>query len=255
MIGKRLSDIQRKYRFHIYTKFLKKEYINDLLNGNIYMKNFGFFIDLENKTRIKGQGDKYEVALVDKLLNVQLYDPKTNMLMGTAKSGYKVERYDVMRKIPIFCVACFKSNDFVITKVDEESINVKLDIPVKDQIMFENTFGPYAVILTPEFKDQMIQASNRDDLGLVFGDTDYQDLEVPSNLRRKDFEQGSDNIFFWKDKYFDNQRETRFVLKNKIVEDHYIMKLGELSNKTKVLTTKELFTDTELIIPKSMLEI
>ncbi len=55
MVLKKLSDLN-KYKDSIFLiKFLEEKYLKDLLEGNFYMKNFGFFIDLEKKKKTKGK--------------------------------------------------------------------------------------------------------------------------------------------------------------------------------------------------------
>ena len=49
-----LPDIQE---FPVIIKILKEEYVEDLLNGNLYMNNLKFFVDLEKDLGRQGVGD------------------------------------------------------------------------------------------------------------------------------------------------------------------------------------------------------
>ncbi|MFE4896591.1 hypothetical protein [Peribacillus butanolivorans] len=248
MIGKRLSEIKGYENIGMYVKFLKGEYLEDLLNGSIYMNNFNYFIELEKESKEKGQGDKLEVAHVIRSTGVQIIDSDTGMVFGTATMGEMVERYPGMEKMPLFCVTHLHSIDFVITKVENDIITAKIDLPLEDQLLFEKTFGETAVILTNDFTDKMIEASNTDKLGIAVGDVQYQDYRYYSPIRKQEFDDMSINILFWKDDFFKQQREARFVLTEKNVNNHFILNIGNIRDKSKVTTTKELLTDTEFEI-------
>ncbi|MBN6885362.1 hypothetical protein ACUXCC_000499 [Cytobacillus horneckiae] len=245
MIGKRLNEIKGYENIGMYVKFLKKEYLDDLLNGTIYMKNFNYFIELEKKTKEKGQGDKLEVSHVVRSTRVKLIDPKTGMVIATSSSGEMVERYRGTEKMPLFCLTHFQSSDFVITKVENEIITAKIDISLEDQILFEETFGDTAVILTNEFTDRMIESSNKLDLGIAIGDVRYQDYKYYSATRKQEFDELSVNILFWKDNFFKQQREVRFILTKKSVDEYYKLNIGDIRDKSKVTSTKELLSEDE----------
>jgi hypothetical protein len=245
LIGKKLSEIKGYENVGMYVKFLKQKYLDDLLNGIIYMKNFNYFIELEKRTKEKGQGDKLEVAHVVRSTQVKLIDPETGIVIATAPKGEIVQRYPGMERMPLFCVTHFHSSDFVITEIKNDAIIAKIEIPSEDRLLIEKTFGETAVILTNEFTNKMIEASNTLDLGIVIGDVQYQDYRYFSPIRKQQFEEKSINILFWKDDYFKYQREARFILTKKFVDDHYKLHIGDIRNKSIVTSTKELLNEHE----------
>jgi hypothetical protein len=245
MKGKRLSEVMGFENIGMYVKFLKKDFLEDLLIGSIYMKNFDFYIQLEKRTKEKGQGDKLEIAHVVRGNKITLIDPKTDMVIATASTGEMVERYTGMERMPVFCLTHFHANDFLITKFEDGIITAKIDIPIEDQQLFEKTFGDTAVILTNEFTDKMITKSKELSLEVAIGDVQYQDYSFFSTERKKQFDEKSINLLFWKDNFFKNQREARFILTNQSVEDNFRLEIGEIRDKSKVTSTKELFTVSE----------
>ncbi|MBX9972531.1 hypothetical protein [Cytobacillus firmus] len=245
MEGKRLNEIKGFENISMYVKFLKRGYLEDLLNGSIYMKNFNFFIELEKKAKEKGQGDKLEIAHVVRSNKIKLIDPETKMVLATASVGEMVERYTGMEKMPVFCVTHFHSSDFMVTNIKDGIVTAKIDIPIEDQEMFEQTFGDTAVILTNEFTEKMIKASKESNLGIAIGNVQYQDYNFYSSERKKLFDEQAIDLLFWKDDFFINQREARFILTQVAVEDHYRLEIGEIRGNSKVTSTKELLTDSE----------
>lgn len=72
-------------KLSLFVKFTKEEYVNDILDGNLYMNNFKYFIDLEKKKRIKGQGDKFEAAFVTRAVDLRIIDPRTKKSLESVK--------------------------------------------------------------------------------------------------------------------------------------------------------------------------
>lgn len=51
--------------FPVIIKILKEEYVEDLLNGNLYMNNLKYFVDLEKESGRRGVGDIREASLLN----------------------------------------------------------------------------------------------------------------------------------------------------------------------------------------------
>lgn len=245
MIGKRLSEIKGFENVRMNVKFVNHQFLDDLLDGKIYMKNFDYFIQLEKETKEKGVGDKLEIAHVVKSTNIKIINKKTKMVIATATSGELLERYKDTEKIPVFCVAQIRGNDFVITEFKDGVITAKVDLPEEDRIMFEETFGDTAVILTNEFNGKFGQTLREKGLDLYLGDVQYQDYSYYSPQRQKDFDERSPNFLFWKDDFFKNQREFRYIIPGLSVDDHYILEIGDIRDKSMVSSTHELLTEAE----------
>ncbi|MEC3812951.1 hypothetical protein [Bacillus altitudinis] len=51
-------------------KFSKKEYLEDLREGKLYLNNFQYFRDVDKEEKRKGQGDAYDLSLrMDNFVN------------------------------------------------------------------------------------------------------------------------------------------------------------------------------------------
>lgn len=127
----RLSEIESFDNPLILVKFTSKEWVDKFLDGSIYMNNFKHFIDQEESSKIKGQGDAYEGAHVLEFVSAELYDQEKRLL-ATASLAKLVERYEIVNKIPMFCLAGFGVDDFIVLEHGEDYINLKLDIPIED---------------------------------------------------------------------------------------------------------------------------
>lgn len=51
------------------------------------------------------------------------------------------------------------------------------------------------------------------------------------------------NIYFWKDKYFENQYEYRIVLTDQEVDEALIVNVGDISDISTIFNANEFFSD------------
>lgn len=62
-----MNEVEGFERHYLYSKFVNSEYVDDLLDGNLFMSPPRCFIEQEKREKIRGQGDKYEGAHVSVL--------------------------------------------------------------------------------------------------------------------------------------------------------------------------------------------
>lgn len=98
----------------LFTKFTQEKYVKNLISGQLFMNNIKYFIDLENETKVKGQGDKYEASNVLSNVTFKMMLQGTDVLIGEGTAEQLIERNHVFDNIPIFCFTAFGSNDFKI---------------------------------------------------------------------------------------------------------------------------------------------
>lgn len=249
VIGSRLSELEEYNDLSLCVKFLKKEYVKDLLDGNIFMNNFDFFINLERQTKVKGQGDKLETSHVIRSNNLKIISTETNEIIATAPFAEMTEKYNGMEKLPLFCFTHFRAKDFIVTNIKDNIITAKIDLPASEVRIFEESFGDTAILLSNEFKNKVIESSKENETRLAFGDVIYQNYNFYDSTRGEEFQNGSVDILFWKDEYFKYQREARFVLIDKPVDENFVLKIGSIKDKSKVLSIKEFFGSMELEFP------
>lgn len=239
-IGQKMSSIDEIKDIGFFVKFVKEEFLEELLEGNIYMSNLGRYIEMEKKTKIKGQGDKSEGAHVFKVLNLQIIDPKTNMLIGTAKVGEIRERYSGTEKVPVFCFTRFSADDFMVIEETDKHITCELDIHKKEKEVFIKEFGDKAVILPGDFPNILSENADKQGYKWAKGNVKYLSYEGVNEERRKKFDDGNIEILFWKEDFFRSQREFRFVITNELVEEYLNFEVGSIKENSTVCDTKQL---------------
>jgi hypothetical protein len=251
MSNKRLSDIERFEHIGFFVKFIKKKYVQTLLNGDIFMNNFKCFIDIETDEQNRGQGDQYEGAHVIKSKNVKMYDIETNEEIATASLGVLIERNTAIEQIPLFCFTRFAASDFIVIEEDEETISFKLDLSEKDKNIFLHNFGDTVILLPGDFPQLVVNAANEQNLDLISRPVSYEDYNYFSRQRQKDFEEGSINILFTKDIFFESQREVRLVILNKQVETNMLLHVESLIDQIYVYDAKKYLNEIFIKFSKS----
>jgi hypothetical protein len=225
----------------ILAKFTKSEFVEDFLNGNLFMNNFNHFIEQEKRTKEKGQGDSFEAALVTEAQEIRVYDQDSN-LIATSKSGNMIERYEDVKQVPLYCMALFDSKDFLVIEQTEDSISFKLDILDEDKEKLKLVFQADKVILTfspgvfvKRVKDTMMQT----DPNFLCGSVKYVDYSVMDNQRRKNFDEMRPEFLFTKHRSLEYQREYRFILPGIRSSTPYVCNIGDLRNLFNVITVDQ----------------
>lgn len=229
---------------NMFVKFVKNKHLDDLLAGRLYMNNLQYFIDLEKKYKNKGIGDKKEAGFVIKPDKLYIMDPETNEIIGRPTKAEIIRRYELAPKVPVFCFTMFTPKDFVFLEENNEYVSFKLDVG-EDANKFLK-FGDKAVILGPSFRDKVIKASKEHNIDVKMKKIYYQSFDKIDKEKELLFEQGSPEMFFWKDKEFSYQREARLALPYTFVEKSHIFEIGSLEDST-VRPIKEFFEKTAII--------
>lgn len=233
---KKLSDFEKYKDVKILVKFLREKFLQDLLDGKLFMNKLGTFIEMEEKGK-KGQGDKYEAALITRITNGTVMLAGTDKVIGTLKTGEIIERYDNAKKVPIFCCTDMTGDNFEVVSENESSITVKVNVDKEQRDKLLIDFGDKAVVLPNDFIGRVGRKLEQQNLQLAFGNTIYVDNGIGDEMRKKAFDDGNHEMFFWKDDFFKYQQEYRLAVLGELVESHFILNIGELSEKPMVMNS------------------
>lgn len=237
---KRLNEVEKYKNIRFFVKFTEPEFVESLLDGNIYMNTLGHFIDLEKETKVKGQGDQYEGAFVFGARNIQIIDTETNMVIATAPVGMYQERGKSVRNIPIFCFTMFTAKDFEVLEESENSISFMLNLDEVDKNKFLENFGSKAILLPQDFVNIIKEDADEQELDFIVSSVTYHDYSVGIDSKRKEeFDNGSTAVVTWKDKFFEFQREVRFVVFNKPSKDPITVKIRSLRGSANVMDAEQ----------------
>ncbi len=176
----------------------RKEYLDDIINGKIYMKESGYFRKLEDNFRGDELDGLYPIdAIKSKVSFVDVeIPPPSSMNVGFVGDD----------KIPMFC-ATFYCHD-ILDKMDDDSYRMKID--VADEL---KKFGKYALIIHfGEFIYRIKEYAKNHDLYYRYGMINYSDKKfLMESIMHKTFDEQLD-AFFKKDISYKNQNEWRLIL-------------------------------------------
>ncbi|WP_375566359.1 hypothetical protein ACE6HX_15810 [Bacillus pumilus] len=220
-------DLERNFL----VKFIEPQFTESTLDGDLFFKRNGHFIELEEKQLKAGIGDKREGAWT------RVLDPGTNKMIIITENGQEIPlnfkkgvfrtSYSNLKHLPICCfVSLNLGRDFDIDMENnnatlKENLNIELvnQFAGRDLIFFANP---------EELIKRVHSACDRDDMNLLRGLVKYyDDKNEPHPLSEKDYDEAPHKGLLYKRKFFEFQREYRIVLK-KILEDDYILNIGTL---------------------------
>lgn len=226
--------------FPVIIKILKEEYIESLLNGNLYMNNLKFFVDLEKETGKQGVGDIREASLLNikrHELFIQINGEDRQQVEIGSAPGIIYDEKALYH--PVFC-AIGKiinlenngKNQYVgILQLQEENI--------VDFISGEDsTYKAVVIVNCIDFLDKI----NRNGIPGKHGFVKYRDMGLPNIVDGKWFLDDT----FTKDNRFKNQSEFRIELFIHS-EKPYVLEIGDIRNFAFVVECKTLLTGLTII--------
>lgn len=206
---------QRFKRFFspFFVRVSKKEYLEELLDGKIYMNSSGFFRSLDDNYRGDKSDGKTQVS--SKNLLIVIEDPITGeRILFDENHGLQPDSllfgFDGDDRVPIFCMTYLDSHAF--DYVGNDSFVVKKEIV--DEI---SRFGEYFVSFSVnEVMDRIKQFNNNNkDYNLMTGKVEYYNPDEIISLKdinTIDIKYGQYKPFFRKTEGYKNQHEWRAVL-------------------------------------------
>lgn len=248
----KLSDIEGfQKRGIFFVKFTQPEFVDSIMNGQLYMNNIQYFSDLESSTKIKGQGDKYDGANVSKNIQVKLFDEENGEVVLETISPEVIYRSSAFKWTPIFCMTAFKSEDFIVISETLDSYVCKLNLTndIKERMLSE--FGSKAVVIdsNERFLDLLQNHFDSNEIEFMADLVDYVDFDVPSEQRTREYEQKNIKSIFTKDLFFAYQREYRIALYETYINEPITITLSEFENDMMFCV------DTEYLFENYILEV
>ncbi len=215
----------------VFIKFFEKiEYAQDFLSGKLYCNTPKYYQELENETSKKGQGDKYEGTL--KLDNVIGSISMTNNDTGE-KTSVDAEPLilrcaDLDSSTPIFCFMGLKVSDFDIYSIADDNIVLKIKDGEYLKKIIEDCGKYFVPFNVDDFKTRyddflvsspLLSKDNKSYLSeVIYGDTTINKIIDISN--------NPIEIYKYKDRFFEYQKEYRIVI-DMMIPDNNIINIRE----------------------------
>lgn len=235
-------------------KFGKREHLESLVQGNIYCSNAVTFWGIEDKLKIKGQGDILEAGTRMFAQKMVMQHPDTKEVIAECGKANGLVRVEPAEKMPVFCMFavyeedCKEDDDgrIMINLSDDKKQTIRAHFPNADAV---------AIIPNPEVFIEDIRNSIGTEIkaenvhyfhidkgfdtkdGQTAMDMEYmkylmQDVPPVKDYKGTRYTFYADYAFrvlFCKDVFFEKEQEYRIVLPNEVIEEgkSYPVKLSE----------------------------
>lgn len=225
-------------------KFGEKKYLQDLVENRLYFANAIFFWGIEDKLKIKGQGDRLEASTMMHAQKVLMQNPDTGEIIASWGISNGLVRIEPAKKMPVYCLFAVYDDDCVadnegilhINLSDEKKKTIREHFPKADGVVIienpdqfindiKNTIG-YDV-KNDEVHYYNIDEGYKTENGQVAMDLQYmmyvtQDAEpIHENgmVRYTFYEDFAYRVLFCKDLFFENEQEYRFILPTERIDE------------------------------------
>ncbi|MED2981286.1 hypothetical protein P4311_07525 [Bacillus thuringiensis] len=196
-------------------KCVEQQFTESTLDGNFYFARNSYFIDLEEQQIDKGIGDKREGVWSE------VIDSQTSKFVITVdgeevpinfeRAVYRQE-HEKLKDCPICCFVMLSApNDM---KFDEKTGEIKLKSEIEEKLAEQ--FAGRDLIFLGDFGElitRINKACKKDGLHMLRGVIKYYDDKTESHpLSKEEFEKFPPKALFYKRKFFEFQKEYRFIL-------------------------------------------
>ncbi len=207
-------------------KFGKKENLEKLQEGSIYMKDYWYYKKLEDE----GMGDKYEGCEYSNQLARIKNDDGEDIVVP----AFLYYEPNPENKVPIFCATWVNENNSTLRILKEQSIDEhrvyvgKLQVKIDVNRIIEDFDCDYGLILRyEEFQDRFVNHCKENNLEYEQGLVDYYDFSDFTNPWLKNKINAFDR-FYRKRKCFEHQNEIRWVIDKVLIGvDNYTFNVGK----------------------------
>jgi hypothetical protein len=154
--------------------------------------------------------------------------------------------------VPVFCFTAFKKDDFEVVYADEEQVYVRLSLPEEDKLKIIANFGNRAILLPTEFP-KLVAATIPDEHYGEIRDIEYIDYSsgVLHQEQLDDLNEGRLRLAFWKDDFFNYQREARLAFSTMPTDRAISYPIGNILRECNVVDINYLFNEAIHRIPIS----
>ncbi|MED1713462.1 hypothetical protein [Bacillus paralicheniformis] len=222
-------------------KFIEPQFLSDFLNGNVFFRRTGYFIELEKNSGDKVIGDRYEGS------HFRHYDPNNESIAIKidgkfvplkVSKGFMTQRYDAAQDFQLSCFVQLKlDSDFILK--EDKIYNIKEDVIEGLRKDFE---GRKAILVHNEkaFFHHLDKSAREMGLGICHGTVNYFDPDIETPLTEEVFERNMIASFFYKRKSYQNQKEYRIITDRPVKKESMKIHTDDLKDYIQIFDLEDL---------------
>ena len=223
--------------FLMLVKFGSKDNLIKLQQGQLYMKNLQYYVDLEKSTSDEDVGDMYDGQMLWKDAKVTLFDYDTKEFFAEGMASNLSLNLGYLA-CPVFCMFAFDYRNHTNEKLVGDNLTVRYDFTDEQKSKLCN-FGTHALIIKngDEFVERVRKGLLSNEIGYSRDFVKYYDFNNIEQL--KEVKEDSMRVAFWKRQKYAYQQEYRFLAHTE-VDDHLSINIGDISDITQLVETSKL---------------
>lgn len=232
-----MADKTVKDGFLLLMKFGSEENLKKLQAGELYMKNLRYYVNLEKTTDNDDVGDKYDGQMVLNDVKISIYTVDTHEFVGQLDSPECSMNLGYL-ECPVLCMFMFDYRNHVEEHKNGEFVMVRYQF-TEEQIRKMPNFGDSVLIIKNgnEFFKRVKKGLLDEGYGF---ERDIVQYYKSNNLEHlEQVQMNNSSIAFWKREKYSYQQEYRLLAHTK-VDDHLSVDIGDISDITQLLKTKDL---------------
>ncbi|MEH7248743.1 hypothetical protein V7114_18365, partial [Neobacillus niacini] len=134
-----------------------------------------------------------------------------------------------------------------------EYYHTRIFLPEDQLEKMISEFGEQLIFINPvEFLNRVTAVLEEKNYSYRASLVKYDDYSINSSNRLESYRTKDTDIYFWKDKFFENQNEYRIVITDQEIDEPLTISIGNIKDIAKVLKASDLFSGKfELAIKKS----
>lgn len=225
-------------------KFGEKKYLQDLVDNKLYFANAISFWGIEDKLKIKGQGDRLEASTMMHAQKVVMQNPDTGEIIANLGISNGLVRIEPAKRMPVYCLFAVYEDDCTVDSEgklhivlsEEKKKTIREHFPKADGVVIidnpdqfiddvKNSIGH--VLKNDEVHYFNIDKGYKTKNGQVAMDMQYlmyvtQDAEpVRENgmVKYTFYGDYAYRVLFCKDLFFEKEQEYRFILPEEQIDE------------------------------------
>lgn len=225
-------------------KFGEKSNLEKLQKGNLYFKSAEYYNEYEKQSGNTSIGDRYDSQEVIYNAEYRLINSTTNKKVYSGIAPVIAIKNTQLLKCALFCCSYISVKDLSKVSECENSTIFECDCSKFFKDFFNKEYWDHCLIIpSHNLITQLNETCSNKSIHWKRNKVKYYDPEKPPIERENDIIKDFRNMTYWKVNNYNNQREYRFILTNKFIDnkdDSYILDIGDMTQYTQIIKTNEL---------------
>lgn len=223
--------------FSMLIKLGSESNLRKLQQGELYMKNLQYYVDLEKSTDDEDVGDKYDGQMMLEKVKITMFDYETDKFWGQFDAS-EISMNLGYLYCPVFCMYILDYRNQIGEELNGDNLKVRYDFTEEQREKLAR-FGTHALVIKngDEFVRRVKEGLLSNNIGYTCDFVKYYSFNNLEQMR--EIQGDNSRIVFWKRQKYAYQQEYRFIAHTH-VDDYLSVNIGDISDITELIKTSVL---------------